>query len=170
MYGDADQARDLSTALEKADELIALTRSFGRVTCNRQIFVLSWVTSSCLEHAQPASELGGGSPLPTYALCFALAAAGAKTPLALDHLVELSATQYVSPYFVGMSLLGAGDTDRGVSLLIMRLLKKAPGSSGGRPSRSYGPITITTVSGGPQRHPKPDRQDHQPLAPADRSG
>jgi len=109
------QAGDLKTALEKADELIALDPQFWQgylQSANIRLELGDFQVA--LEHARKASELGGRSPLPTYALCFALAAVG-QTEEALslaNQLVAMSETQYVSPYFVGMSLLGAGDTDR----------------------------------------------------------
>jgi hypothetical protein len=67
-----------------------------------------------LEHARMASELGGHSPLPSYMLSFALAASGDTTGAlsVADRLVKASASTYVSPFFVGMSLLAAGDVDR----------------------------------------------------------
>lgn len=67
-----------------------------------------------LDCAQRATALGVRSPLPIYMLCFALSAAGRNDEaLSLaQELLEQSQTEYISPYFVGMSLLGAGEVDR----------------------------------------------------------
>ena len=122
------QARDLKTALEKADELIRLDANFwqGYLQSANIRMELGDVTLA-LEHAQRAAELGGGSPLPTYALCFALTAAGEKNEsirLAND-LVAASANHYVSPYFVGMSLFGAEQTDRAFDFFEKALAEKS---------------------------------------------
>jgi TolB-like protein/Flp pilus assembly protein TadD len=109
------QATELDMALEKTEEIITLDPDFWQgYLQSANILLEIGRTDEALGHAQKASELGGGSPLPTYQLCFALTAAGRRDEaLALaESLAAESQSHYVSPYFIGMSLLGAGDIDR----------------------------------------------------------
>ena len=109
------QARDLAVALEKANELIALDPNFWQGYLQAaNILVEFGEMDRAVEYGRKSCELGGESPLPAYALSFALAGAGdTSEALAIaDKLVKASEQTYVSPYFVGMTLLGAGDVDR----------------------------------------------------------
>ena len=109
------QARDYTTAVEKANEIISLDPKFLQGYLQSANVLLEFGEfDKALNHAQKAADLGGHSPLPSYVLAFALSAAGktAEAKEVADRLAEMSKTAYVSPYFVGMCLLGAGETDR----------------------------------------------------------
>ena len=109
------QAGDLNAAHEKAIEIIELDPNFWQGYLQSANILLEFgETEKALSHARRALELGGRSPLPIYEFCFALRASGrSDEAIALaNELYEESQTSYVSPYFVGMSLLGAGETDR----------------------------------------------------------
>jgi eukaryotic-like serine/threonine-protein kinase len=109
------QTRDFATALERANEIITLDPDFwqGYLQAANSLLELGEIDRA-VEYSRRAAELGGLSPLPAYMLCFALSAAGEnKESLAIaEELVQQSHLAYVSPYFIGMSLLGAGEIDR----------------------------------------------------------
>ena len=122
------QAGDPQTAVEKSDELIELDPQFWQgYLQSANIRVSLGQYDLALEHARKASELGGRSPLPTYALCFALAGVGQtdEARSLANELADASETHYVSPYFVGMSLLGAGDVDRAFEFFNKALAEKS---------------------------------------------
>jgi tetratricopeptide (TPR) repeat protein len=109
------QVKDYQAALDKANEIIALD----------PLFTQGWLQSSnCLiemgeparavEHARRSCELAGRSPLPIYMLCHALSANGERDEARslAESLAEESKEHYVPPYFIGMSLLSAGETDQ----------------------------------------------------------
>jgi tetratricopeptide (TPR) repeat protein len=109
------QMRDFAASLEKANEIITLDPNFWQGYLQAANCLLEFgEVSKALENAHRASELGGPSALPTYVLCFALTATGkrAEAVSVANELVERSRSQYISPYFIGMSLLGAGEIDR----------------------------------------------------------
>jgi serine/threonine protein kinase/Tfp pilus assembly protein PilF len=106
---------DFATSLEKSYEIISLDPDFwqGYLQAANNLYEMGEIEQA-LDFAQRAAELGGQSPLPTYILCFALTAAGRKSEAleVAEKLVERSRSDYMSPYFVGTSLLGAGEVDR----------------------------------------------------------
>jgi TolB-like protein/Tfp pilus assembly protein PilF len=109
------QTRDYATSLDRANEIITLDPDFwqGYLQAANILLEMGDVARS-LEYARRAADLGGSSPLPTYMLCYTLNAAGEnEEALAIaDGILEQSRSTYISPYFIGMSLLGAGDLDR----------------------------------------------------------
>jgi serine/threonine protein kinase/Flp pilus assembly protein TadD len=122
------QTGDFSASLEKAEEIIAFDPKFWQgYLQSANILIEIGNVRRAVEHARIAMELGGRSPLPAYALCFALRSAGenAEALEIADSLVADSMEQYVSPYFIGMSLLGAGDVDRAFDFFEMAQTEKS---------------------------------------------
>jgi serine/threonine protein kinase/tetratricopeptide (TPR) repeat protein len=109
------QARDFVASLEKANELISLDPKFwqGYLQAANSLLEMGDITRA-LDCARQGADLGGESPLPTYMLCFALAADGdqASSIALAEKLFERSRRQYVPPYFTGMSFIAAGDIER----------------------------------------------------------
>jgi TolB-like protein/Flp pilus assembly protein TadD len=108
------QTRDFTAALEKSNELISMDPNFWQGYLQAaNVLVELGEFDRALEYARKGTELGGMSPLPAYIHSFAAAAAGeiAEARSIADQLVETSKQTYVSPFFVGMSLLGAGEVD-----------------------------------------------------------
>jgi serine/threonine protein kinase/Tfp pilus assembly protein PilF len=107
--------RDFKAALEKANELIALDPDFWQgYLQSANVLIETGDFELAVKHARMAVELGVNSPLPIYALCFALSATGQSIESleAAEKLVTRASKEYIPPYFVGMSLLAAGETDR----------------------------------------------------------
>ena len=123
------QTRDYTLALEKSNELISLDPNFwqGYLQAANVLLEIGEIDRA-VEYAGRACDLGGPSPLPAYARTFALGAAG-KTAEALviaERLVEAARSNYVSPYFIGMSLLGAGDSERAFHYFEAAQAEKSP--------------------------------------------
>lgn len=123
------QTRDYAGAEGKARELLRLDPNF--MQSHLQLAnVLTEVgkTDEALDHAALAVEMEPHSPLPVYCYCFALARAGqiAAAEKVIAEWETIGQTAYVPPYFLGMSYLAIGDSDRAFDYFEAARIEKSP--------------------------------------------
>jgi Flp pilus assembly protein TadD len=114
------QTRNYDLALVKARELLTLNPDFMQSHLQlANILCEAGDPEEALLHARKATEMEPHSPLPPYALCFALAKAGQHSEAeAVTHdLAKLAETTYVAPYFLGLCNVAIGNKERAVELL-----------------------------------------------------
>jgi serine/threonine protein kinase/Tfp pilus assembly protein PilF len=114
------QMRDYDQALRKAYELEAMSPEFMQTHLQLSNILLEiGKVEEALGNARRAVELAPGSPLPVYSLAFCLAGAGLadEARSVRDDLETSAGLTYISPYFLAMTNLAAGDIDRAFAYL-----------------------------------------------------
>jgi TolB-like protein/Tfp pilus assembly protein PilF len=114
------QTRDFPAALSKARELQMLNPDFMQTHLQlANILVEMGETEEALTSARRAVELEPRSPLPVYVFCFCLVAAGLEEEAreAIAEWEAIAQTVYIPPYFLGMSHLAVGNTDKAFEYL-----------------------------------------------------
>lgn len=109
------QARNYDLVLSKARELYKLDPNFMQTHLQlANVLLEKGEVGEALASARRAAELAPDSSLPVYVLCFALKAAGLgdEARKLIDEWEVRSKSQYIAPYFLGMSRSAVGDTDR----------------------------------------------------------
>jgi tetratricopeptide (TPR) repeat protein len=123
------QARNYSVALQKAREILAFDPSVmqGHLQEGNILLEVGEIQDAILA-CRRAAEIGNDSPLPLYPLAFALARSGdlAAARETANSLFELGKSRYVSPYFIALCFLAAGDRDAGFHWLEQAQLERSP--------------------------------------------
>ena len=109
-----NQARDFEAAVKKGREIIELDKNYpqGYLQTANNLIELGQFREA-VEMSEKALETMGDSSIPFYMYCFALVADGQteKARQIVGKTVERSKTQYVPPYFLGMSHVAIGEID-----------------------------------------------------------
>ncbi|MEZ5424716.1 MAG: protein kinase [Pyrinomonadaceae bacterium] len=123
------QARDFEQAEAKAREIIALDPEFPQGYMQLgNVLQETGRANEAIEALRRAAELFGESPMPVYILCFALVAAGRSGEAArlAEALEDKAANVFVPPYFLGMTRLAIGETDRAFEYFRRAFEEKSP--------------------------------------------
>ena len=101
-------------AVKKGREIIELDKNYpqGYLQTANNLIELGQIREA-VEMSEKALETMGDSSIPFYMYCFALVADGQteKARQTVGKTVERSKTQYVPPYFLGMSHVAIGEFD-----------------------------------------------------------
>ena len=122
------QTRNYELALEKAREIERLNPDFMQTHLQLgNVLVQTGDAEQALAYSRKAAELAPESPLPLYNLCFSLVANGLRSEAEehVDHWEKRTSEMYVPPYFLGMSHLAIGNTDKGFDYLEKARVEKS---------------------------------------------
>lgn len=114
------QTRNYDLALSKARSLERLNKDFMQTHLQlANILLEQGEIEEASQSASRAIELSPDSPLPVYVYCFAQVAAGnlAGAKAELAKWESIAKNSYVPPYFLSLSNLAVGDTDRSFDYL-----------------------------------------------------
>ncbi len=122
------QTRSFGKALEKAKELQNLDLGFMQTHLQlANILLETGEYEQALLAARRAAELSPDSALPLYCLCFALVACGMQEEARsrVDAWKQRAKSEYVSPYFLGMSHVALSDIDEAFDYLERARIEKS---------------------------------------------
>jgi tetratricopeptide (TPR) repeat protein len=122
------QTRNYDLALSKARELQLLAPEFMQSYLQlSNVLTQVGPPDEAVQVARKAIAIADGSPLPVYNLCFALSSAGLHTEAeeTVAKWEKIASDTYVPPYFLGLSNLAIGNTERALDLLDAARIEKS---------------------------------------------